>query len=234
MSDHFIQIYTHRAAAYHRFIAVEDVEENLLKAIEAVTPLQSKRLLDLGTGTGRLPLLLKDRVAQIVGVDLHWDMLRQNAVQRGKVNGHWPLVQADIRQLPFASQMTDIVTAGWAIGHFCGWYANDWQTQIGRAIKEMKRLCASGGVILIFETLSTGSLTPAPPTPALANYYAWLEGDWGFKRTTFSTDYQFENVEQAVEWTEFFFGEALSEKIRANNWARLPEWTGMWSLKLSR
>jgi len=31
-----------------------------------------------------------------------------------------------------------------------------------------------------------------------------------------------------VEWTEFFFGAELTEKIRANGWARLPEWVGMW------
>lgn len=232
MSDHFIHIYTHRADAYHRFIAVEDVEGNLLKAIESVTPLQGKRLLDLGTGTGRLPLLLKDRAARIIGIDLHWDMLRQNDVQRAKVNGQWTLAQTDIRQLPVAPGTADIVTAGWAIGHFCGWYANDWQTQIDRAITEMQRVCTPGGVIIIFETLSTGSLTPAPPTPALASYYVWLETEWGFTRTTLSTDYQFENVEQAVEWTEFFFGPALSAQIRENNWARLPEWTGMWVKQL--
>jgi len=71
---------------------------------------------------------------------------------------------------------------------------------------------------------------PAPPSQTLADYYAWLEHEWGFARTTLSTDYEFESVEQAIEYTEFFFGPQLSEKIRANGWARLPEWTGMWRL----
>jgi hypothetical protein len=35
-------------------------------------------------------------------------------------------------------------------------------------------------------------------------------------------------VDAAVARTEFFFGPELAEKIRANGWARLPEWTGVW------
>ena len=42
------------------------------------------------------------------------------------------------------------------------------------------------------------------------------------------TDYKFDTVEQAVEYTEFFFGRELSDQIRKNRWARLPEWTGIW------
>ncbi len=79
------------------------------------------------------------------------------------------------------------------------------------------------------ETLTTGSLTPAPPTEGLAEYYAWLEGEWGFTRQSIRTDYQFTSVPEAVERTEFFFGDEMVEKIRANGWARLPEWTGVWS-----
>ena len=81
------------------------------------------------------------------------------------------------------------------------------------------------------ETMTTGSLTPAPPTPALAEYYAWLENEWGFQRQVIATDYQFASVEQAVEYTAFFFGEELARQIRANGWARLPEWTGVWGLE---
>jgi hypothetical protein len=40
-------------------------------------------------------------------------------------------------------------------------------------------------------------------------------------------------VDEAVERTEFFFGPELAATIRANGWARLPEWTGVWSKKIS-
>jgi ubiquinone/menaquinone biosynthesis C-methylase UbiE len=228
MTDHFVHIYTHCAANYHRFIAVEDVDGNLLNAIEGMTKVDGKRILDLGTGTGRFPLLLARRASQLIGLDLHWDMLRQNQAQRRTAGGHWELTQGDMRELPFPSGWADIVIAGWAIGHLRGWFADDWRTQIGRVLREMHRVCASNGTLVIFETLTTGSTAPAPPTKELAEYYAWLENEGGFIRHAISTDYQFENVEQAVAWTEFFFGKDLAKKIREQQWARLPEWTGMW------
>jgi ubiquinone/menaquinone biosynthesis C-methylase UbiE len=229
MTD-YVYIYTHRADEYHRFVAVEDVDGNLLKAIESLTPIDGKRVLDLGTGTGRLPILLAGRAAQMIGLDLHWDMLRRQRLQREAAGGRWEIVQGDMRRLPIPDGWADLVTAGWAISFLLAAYPEDWRKQIGSVIREMQRVCAPGGALIIFETLTTGSLAPAPPSEALAEYYLWLESAWGFARQTLSTDYQFESVAQAVEWTEFFFGPELSEKIRANNWARLPEWTGMWSL----
>ena len=36
----------------------------------------------------------------------------------------------------------------------------------------------------------------------------------------------------AAAQTEFFFGEDLASLIRQNGWARLPEWTGVWSKRV--
>ena len=99
---------------------------------------------------------------------------------------------------------------------------------MGRALREMLRVAAPGGAVVIIETLTTGSLIPAPPTEELAEYYAWLEGEWGFRRQAIQTDYQFASVEEAVARTEFFFGAKMAAKIRENSWTRLPEWTGVW------
>jgi ubiquinone/menaquinone biosynthesis C-methylase UbiE len=226
--DHFQAIYAARAAEYHQMIAAEDTDAQLLPAIERIVSLRGKRVIDLGTGTGRLPLLIGAQVGQLVGLDLHRDMLRQHAAQRQRLDGRWGLVQGDMRQLPFRSAWADVVTAGWAIGHLRSWFADDWQAQIGSVLNEMHRVVVPGGALIILETLSTGSLTPAPPHAGLAEYYAWLEHTWGFRRETIPTDYRFASVEQAVARTEFFFGPELAAKIRANGWARLPEWTGVW------
>lgn len=227
--DHFRYIYTRRAADYHRMISPEDCEGNLLLALQEVTTLQGKRILDLGTGTGRLPLLIGKQAAKIVGLDLHAAMLQENQRQRHDKEGRWGLSQGDMRSLPFPTCWAEIVTAGWAIGHLRAWFAADWQTQIGRVLQEMERVAVPGGALIIIETLTTGSLTPAPPTAALAEYYAWLEDEWGFTRQTIRTDYQFDSIEEAASQIEFFFGAELSASIRAQGWTRLPEWTGIWS-----
>ncbi len=142
--------------------------------------------------------------------------------------GQWHLAQGDNRALPVPTGWAEVVTAGWAIGHLRAWYSEEWQLQIGRILREMHRVVAPGGALIIIETLTTGSLTPAPPTPGLAEYYAWLEDTWGFRREVIRTDYQFESVGAAAAQAEFFFGPELAEKIRAHGWARLPEWTGVW------
>jgi ubiquinone/menaquinone biosynthesis C-methylase UbiE len=229
--DHFRHIYAHRAADYHRLITPEDCTGNLLPAMQRVTDFRDKRVVDLGTGTGRLPLLLSEQAAQVIGLDLHGAMLQENQRQRGQVNGRWGLTQGDMCTLPFLTGWADVVTAAWCISHLRTWYADDWQRQIGRVLREMHRVLAPDGAMIIIETLTTGSLTPAPPTPALAEYYAWLEGEWGFVRQTIRTDYQFATVEEAVRRTEFFFGEDLAMTIRAQGWVQLPEWTGVWRKK---
>lgn len=227
--DHFEHIYARRAADYHRMITPEDTDGAVLTALRGLMDWRGKQLLDLGTGTGRIPLLLAGDGAYVLGLDLHADMLRENTVQRNATAGDWSLARGDMRALPIADRWADAVTAGWSIGHSRGWYAAEWQRHIGRMMREMHRVVAPGGVLIIFETLSTGALAPAPPNAELAEYYAWLEDTWSFTRTTLRTDYVFTSVEAAVAATEFFFGAELAEKIRANGWTRLPEWTGMWT-----
>lgn len=231
--DHFQRIYTSQAAEYHAMIAAEDVDGHLLAALREVTPLAGKRILDLGTGTGRLPLLLAGEARSVIGLDLHTDMLRQQQMQRHHVGGRWELVQGDIRWLPFPTACADIVTAGWAIGHMRNWFADDWQREIGQALDEMHRVVVPGGAIIIMETLTTGGNVPAPPNQQLAEYYLWLEEHWDFRRQTISTDYNFGSVEEAVARTSFFFGDEMAAHIRANHWARLPEWTGVWSKRVA-
>ena len=226
--DHFIKVYKTRAAAYHALIAAEDADGNLLPALQAITPLSGKRVLDLGSGSGRIPLLLKTSNSEMVAVDLHQAMLREQAEQARAVGRSWPLLQADLRSLPLASAWADVSIAGWAIGHFTGWYP-DWKTEASRAVGEMQRATQPGGALIILETLGTGVFEPAAPNASLAAYYAWLESELGFTRHVVSTDYDCGSVERAAEFCAFFFGEGLAARVRANDWQRVPEFTGVWS-----
>ncbi len=228
MPDHFKNIYATQAESYHQLIIPEDADNNLLPTLERVTPLQGKRILDLGTGTGRIPLLTNAFAAQIIGLDLHEGMLREHQRQRMRARGNWPLLLGDMCAIPIRTAWADITTAGWALGHFQSWYVSDWQTQVDRVLQEMHRVTKPGGAIIILETMTTGSATPAPPSEELAQYYARLESKWGFTRQVISTDYVFTSAEEAARQLTFFFGLEMAQRIRENNWARVLEWTGVW------
>jgi ubiquinone/menaquinone biosynthesis C-methylase UbiE len=226
--DHFKNIYSGQAEEYHRMIAVEDVDGNLLKTLHQITDWENKTIFDLGSGTGRIPLLFSQTPARFICLDLYRAMLRENGLQRDEAGGNWALVEGDMRSLPYPDGIADIAMAGWSIGHLRAWFSQDWQYQIGRILQEMQRVVKPGGVLIICETMSTASLVPRPPAPELAEYYVWLEQKHHFLLDIIPTDYQFASVEQAVEFTEFFFGGEMAAQIHLNRWARLPEWTGIW------
>lgn len=229
--DHYIDIYSQRARDYHRLIEREDVDGNILPCLEKTAELVGRRVVDLGSGTGRLPLLLDGVAGEVVSVERYTDMLREQARQKAVRGGSWEMLCADIRAVPLADRYADIVTAGWAIGHYVGWYGGAWREQVDAAMEEMHRLVRRGGTLVLMETMGTGTDGPAPPNPGLAVYYDLLARKWGFSAQpqVIQTDYQFESLDEAGALAGFFFGADLERKIRKRQWKRLPEWTGVWS-----
>src|SRR5210317_871331 len=119
--DHFEKVYSSQARAYHQMISEEDVDGRLLPALQHVMPLSGKRILDLGSGTGRLPLLCHGLGSWFVALDRQRAMLAEQQRLRDEVAGSWPLVHGDIGMLPFRNVSFDIIMAGWAIGHTTEW-----------------------------------------------------------------------------------------------------------------
>ncbi len=231
--NHFVQVYRNRAAAYHRLIAAEDADGHLLPALQAITPLAGKRVLDLGSGTGRIPLLLRGLDCDVVAMDLHHAMLAEQRKQRDAETGGRRLVQADLRHVPIQAGWADVVTAGWAIGHFVSWFGDSWRAEVDRALGAMQRAAKPGGTLIIMETLGTSVQEPAPPSEGLATYYAYLESR-GFQRQEISTDYQFASVQEAAEVCGAFFGDWIVAAIEQEGWSRVPEFTGVWHRTESR
>jgi ubiquinone/menaquinone biosynthesis C-methylase UbiE len=224
--DHFTNIYHRHADTYQEMISYEDVDGRLPRTLEQIASFHGKMVLDLGSGTGRIPQLFPK--ANITCLDLHFPMLQESQRQRDLISGSWTLLQGDGRLLPFPAACFEVVTAGWAFGHFTGWYPADWPEQIEQVLQQAYRVARPGAAVIILETLTTGALEPSPPTPSLSAYYRYLEEKHGFQRETIQTDFLFEDLPQACRYAGFFFGKDLEEKVRLNNWIRLPEWTGVW------
>lgn len=229
VSVDFQSIYERFADEYDRMVAAEDCEGNLLPALAAIAPLEGASVLEVGAGTGRITRQIVGAAARVIAVDRAQAMLdvaRRHLTATGRSN--WELHCADAAQLPVPSGFADVAIAGWVFGHFRYWLPDGWRGSISGALGEMERALRPGGALIIIETLGTGLDEARPPSPELAEYYAWLEGERGFSRRAIRTDYAFADAPAAAAAMGFFFGDDLAEEIRRRDWARVPEHTGLW------
>lgn len=227
MSEHFKYIYHHRAADYDAMVSREDYQGNILPTIESFAPLHGAHVVEFGAGSGRLTRLIAPRAASVLALDIALAMVSEAQRTLPQI----ALAVGDNKTMPVASGVADITIAGWSFGHATGWNPTGWKDDITQMINEMRRVTKCGGRLIILETLGTGGTEPTPPNAALAEYYAWMENDLGFTHKWIRTDYRFESVDEADRLTRFFFGDALADRIRAENMTILPECTGVWGLK---
>lgn len=100
------------------------------------------RLVDIGTGTGRMIELFGPRSVQAIGIDRSSDMLRVARVKLEAAGIHSSLRQGDMYALPLADQTADSV-----IIHQVLHYAHSPAT----AVSEAARILAHGGTLLVVD-----------------------------------------------------------------------------------
>ena len=132
------------AASWDRIRALHVDEAEVERLLVEMLPHQPiERLLDIGTGTGRVLQLLESRARYGLGIDLSRDML---AVARANLAdaryAHCSLRQGDMYQLPVAEQSFDLIVLHMVL-HFADRPAD--------AIAEAARALAPGGHFLIVD-----------------------------------------------------------------------------------
>jgi ubiquinone/menaquinone biosynthesis C-methylase UbiE len=220
----FHDVYDRGADGYDALVRAEDVDGNLLPAVEAIVPLAGRRVVEVGAGTGRVTRLLARAGAEVVATEPAADMVRVGAAQADP-HVHW--CRASAGALPVADEVADAVVAGWVLAHQREWEPTRWREVVSGFLHEMHRVLRPGGATVLIETLGTGFSEPTP-TAELAGYYDWLQATHGFERTWIRTDYEFADVDVAARVTGAFFGPEFAATVRANGWARVPECTGVW------
>lgn len=223
------EIYTRHAVEYDELVRAEDADGQLLPALVGIVSLADKDVVEVGAGTGRVTQLLLEAGAHVWAAEREPAMLAL-ALERLEECPGVDFALADARRLPKPDASADVGVAAWVFGHFRSWVPDAWRDQIGAALDELVRVVKRGGTLIIIETLGTGLTEPAPPTPELAEYYAWLERERGFERRAIRTDYAFDSVREAQRVLGFFFGAEMAERVGAQGSARVPECTGLWSM----
>jgi ubiquinone/menaquinone biosynthesis C-methylase UbiE len=223
------EVYTLHASQYDRLILREDFQNNILRAIQEITPLTSLDVVDLGAGTGRLTRMITPLVRSVLALDLSPQMLQvaKDSLQNVSTK-NWMIAAADNIQIPIRNSSADMVISGWSFCYLAVWGGDKWKLALQNGLKEIIRVLRKDGIFIILETMGTGTETPNPP-PHLTNYFKFLK-EMGFSSTWIRTDYQFETLTEAEELSSFFFGKELSRKVKCNNWVILPECTGVWWL----
>jgi ubiquinone/menaquinone biosynthesis C-methylase UbiE len=224
------EVYATHADQYDRLIQREDYQQNILKTIQQITNLNEVDAFDVGAGTGRLIKILSPFVRTVTAMDISLPMLQvsQNILKKSGRN-NWNLAVGDNADLPIKAKCADLVVSGWSFCYLAVWGGEQWKTCLKTGLDDIKRVLRKDGCLIILETMGTGFETPNPP-PHLGNYFTFLK-ESGFSFQWIRTDYQFTSQAEAEELSAFFFGQAMAEKVKKNQWVILPECTGVWWLK---
>ena len=120
-------------------VAESEVEQAIERALEEK---ELGRLVDIGTGTGRMIELFGPRAAQAIGIDRSSEMLRLARVKLEAAGIASSLRQGDMYALPLADGSADSV-----IIHQVLHYAHS----PAAAIAEAARVLSSGGTLLVID-----------------------------------------------------------------------------------
>jgi len=221
------EVYASHADQYERLVRREDHQGHLLPAIAQIIRLEGLDAVEFGAGSGRLTRTLAPRVRAIHAFDASAHMLAAAAQSlRTLGDSNWATAVADHRRIPLPDASADLVLSGWSFSYLAVWGGADWQDAVQEGLDEVRRALRPGGTFLLIESLGTGVEEPRPPDH-LKEYLGWLT-EAGFESDWVRTDYRFESLEEALELSEFFFGEALEAQVRAQGWQVLPECTGLY------
>jgi ubiquinone/menaquinone biosynthesis C-methylase UbiE len=127
--------------------------------MEAIRPNQSPLVLDVATGTGRLPLALcrhENFKGRVIAADLSRRMLRQAEANLSVYAHQTALVWCPAENLPFPDDTFDVVTCLEAL---------EFMVNPQAVIRELARVLRPGGLLLLTQRINT-RLMPGKAWPA--------------------------------------------------------------------
>lgn len=130
------------APRYDQHSALFDlVGERLLERLDGLR-FEPQRIVDLGCGTGRHSLALRERYpdAQITAIDCSPAMLTLAARRRGRWRPRFELLRGDIDALPLAQGSVDMVFANMSL---------QWSSKLTHLLMGLRRIMRPRGMVLM-------------------------------------------------------------------------------------
>jgi ArsR family transcriptional regulator len=138
-----VRFFRDNAQRWDELRALHVADREIERALAHHLPTGARRLLDIGTGTGRLLEVLAPKVERAVGIDQSREMLqlaRSNLARAGIDNAE--IRQGDMYALPLEADSFDVVTI-----HHVLHYAEDPAAALGEAARVVK----PGGTVLVVD-----------------------------------------------------------------------------------
>ncbi len=116
------------------------------KVVKIVKESNSKKILDIATGTGDLAInLTKIKDAKITGLDISSGMLEiaKQKVKKKNLENNINLVLGDSEKLPFSDNQFDAITVGYGVRNF---------ENLDKGLQEIYRVLKPKGTFVVLET----------------------------------------------------------------------------------
>jgi SAM-dependent methyltransferase len=141
--DLILDQFTRQATVFNAAAPIANADA-LKLIVDAAAPGPDDTVLDVACGGGLVARAFAPRVRHATGIDVTPAMLetaRKAAVEQGLANTSWE--QGDVTTLPYADGSFTIVATRFSFHHF---------VDAGAVLKEMVRVCAPGGRIVVADS----------------------------------------------------------------------------------
>jgi len=222
-ADHYSYAVYADAAMAERFDALRfsgpigrllaDTQEQQIAAFLA--PVEGRRILDVGTGTGRAAIALAKRGAIVTGVDASAEMLAVAECRAREAGTRVTFARGDAHHLEFPDRAFDAVVCLRVLMHTPDWRAS---------LRELCRV-SSGRVVFDYPSLRSAAALQAVTRRLAHTFHRSVEAYRVFSPGAVSRALQAEGFRVTGEHRQFVLPIALHKRINSEAWTRRVEAT---------
>jgi ubiquinone/menaquinone biosynthesis C-methylase UbiE len=225
-------VYKYFPGKYARLKSYSDYSQNTIKAINGISPIKGKTIVELGVGTGNIAFQLTDDSKYVYGFDLSRRMLNwANRVRRKRKIENCLLKRASHEDIPIPSHTADVIIIGWALVGYVAENIADgsWKAKTEAFLKECERIAKPKGYLLIIETANILRELPVGEIfhPVRKRFLDYLVTECHFRTVYYDNDWDFQEPRN-IRWARFWFGKELTNKLLNQGSTIMQECAGIW------